>query len=205
MARTWHCALAAALLAGAVCACSQKPAAPPGNDRIKPTYNPETGRLEKITYDRNGDGKVDAWTFMDGTILVRAELDDNYDGVVDRWEHYAPGAGVAPATVAPPPGERPTGVLTRVETSTRHDGKPSRWEFYEGGALTRAEEDTDGDGRVDKWETWRAGALAIIALDTLGRGRPDRRIIYDTGDEGGVRLELDPDGTGQFRLAPASH
>jgi len=77
----------AASLAGASCA--QAPAPPAGNDRVKPSYDVQTGRLERITYDRNGDGRVDATTFMDGSAVVRAELDENFDGTIDRWEHYA--------------------------------------------------------------------------------------------------------------------
>jgi hypothetical protein len=170
------------------------PAAAPARSRITPSYNHDTGRLEKITYDRNGDGKVDAWTVMNGTTLVRAELDDNFDGVVDRWEFYAPSTGQA---VSAGPA-----VLTRVEISARPDGKVSRREFYEHGIRTRAEEDTDGDGRVDKWETWSNGVLTAVALDTRGRGRPDRRLVYDAGGAA-PRLEVDADGSGRFGPAPA--
>src|SRR6476620_162706 len=86
---------------------------PAANDRIKPSYNASTGRLERITYDRNGDGKVDAWVFMDGTAVRRAELDSNYDGVVDRIEYYGPtAAGSQRETSSVVPG---TGALTKIE------------------------------------------------------------------------------------------
>lgn len=172
------------------------PAQASRSNGITPSYDHDTGRLEKITFDRNNDGKVDAWTFMNGTTIVRAEIDDNFDGLVDRWEFYAPLDPGARRTG----GERP-GVLVRVEQATHGDGKVSRWEYYTGGVLTRAEEDSDGNGRIDKWETWNRGTLAAIALDTTGRGRPDRRLVYDTD---GPRLEIDPAGTGQFRPAEAA-
>src|SRR4051794_16123205 len=79
--------------------CSRPAQAPKGTDQIKPTYNPRTGRLEEITYDRNHDGKVDAWLSMDGTRVVGAELDENYDGTVDRWEYYDTTAGASGASV----------------------------------------------------------------------------------------------------------
>jgi len=175
--------------------CSRAPEIPKGNDQIKPTYNQKTGRLEKITYDRNHDGKVDAWTFMDGTRVVRAELDENNDGKVDRWEYYEAGTDNAQAGA-----ERPAGVLTRVEDSTRHDGTVSRREYYEKGQRVRAEEDTDADGRVDKWETWADGALAMVLLDTNGDGKADRRLVY-SADGSGPRFET-AGADGQFAPAP---
>jgi hypothetical protein len=92
------------------------------------------------------------------------------------------------------------GELTKIESSSRADGKMTRWEYYESGVHTHDEEDTNGDGRIDKWQTWRDGSLATVALDTEGRGRPDRRFVYDA-DGSEPRLEIDPDGTGQFRPA----
>jgi hypothetical protein len=203
MPRKLLAGLSAVLLTVVGVGCGRQPPRPAGTDRIKPAYNASTGRLERITYDRNGDGKVDALAHMDGTTVVRAELDTDFDGVVDRIEYYAPlaagsGSGTVGTSGAAPGG----GVLTRVESSSRPDGKITRSEYYEGGLRTRAEEDTDGDGRLDKWETWRDGAITTIALDTQGRGRPDRRLVYGA-DGSGPSLEVDPDGTGQFRPAPA--
>ena len=180
-------ALACALLAG----CARPADAPKGSDQIKPSYNPKTGRLEKITYDRNHDGKVDAWVSMDGTRVVRADLDDNYDGAADRWEYYEAAAGSAPTTPAVSQG---AGGLARVETSTRHDGKASRVEFFEKGQRVRVEEDADGDGQVDKWETWANGAQSRIVLDTDGDGRPDRRLTYYQDGSDPLFEKADADG-----------
>ena len=66
----------------------EQPPRPVGSETVVPTYNAETGRLERISYDRDKDGKPDAWLYMDGTKATRAELDENSDGNVDRWEHY---------------------------------------------------------------------------------------------------------------------
>lgn len=182
-------ALAAAFAPG----CRQPVAAPAASARVQPAYDRETGRLERITYDRNGDGRVDATTVMDGTAVVRAELDQDYDGRVDRREHYAPAAG----------GSGETRVLQKVETSTRLDGATTRWELYDGGLLHRVEEDTDGNGRIDKWETWDGGVLRAVALDTTGRGTADRRLVYPAGG-GEPTIEVDRDGTGTFTPAPAA-
>ena len=71
---------------------------------MSPTYRADTRRLEKLAYDRNGDGREDAWAFMDGARLLRADLDDNFDGRVDRKELYAAGTADERAGIAGDPG-----------------------------------------------------------------------------------------------------
>jgi hypothetical protein len=165
--------------------------------RVSPTYRADNGRLEKLAYDRNGDGREDAWAFMDGTRLLRAELDDNFDGRVDRREVYTAGAQDQRAGgTAVIPGQ---GVLARVELVAR-DGTVFRAETYGKGVLESAEEDTDRDGHTDKWERYEAGALVSVALDTRRRGLPDRRLVY-ARDGGAPRIETIADGSGQSRQA----
>jgi len=172
------------------------PAGDGATGRIQPAYNKETGRLERITYDRNGDGKLDAWLYMDGTRVALAELDENYDGKVDRWEYY----GDQPANASGRDDRGlplPRSLIVRAEQSTRDDGRVTRWETYEKGQLAGVQEDTTGNGRVDKWERYENGALRELQLDTKGTGHPDRRIVYP--DDGGAgRLEVDRNGDGQF-------
>ena len=173
-----------------------------GDRRVQPEYD-ATGRLKQLTYDRDGDGKIDTWGFMDGARVVRVEVDENGDGQVDRWEYHTTGSqGAAGANGADgATGAGANGVETtveRIDRSTRHDGRVSRQEFFDHGVLTRVEEDTDGDGKIDKWETYTAGALAVLALDSKGRGTPDRRLIYEPDGTLG-RIESDPNGTGTFQ------
>jgi len=160
--------------------------------RVNPTYRRDTGRLEKLAYDRNGDGREDAWAFMDGTRLLRAELDDNFDGQVDRREVYAVGTQDQRAGTPIIPGQ---GVLARVELLSGN-GAVFRAETYATGVLESAEEDTDRDGRTDKWERYEAGALVSVALDTRRRGIPDRRVEY-ARDGGAPRIETIADGSGR--------
>lgn len=193
----------ATLLAAAAVACTQpqaapperRPAAPAGTDRLKPTYD-DTGKLQKLQYDRNNDGIIDTWGYMDGTRVVKVEVDENGDGKVDRWEFHRSAADSrnADAPAAPVGVDR---SVERIERATRFDGKVSRREFFDNGALTKTEEDTDGDGRIDKWETYVAGSLSIMALDTQGRGAPDRRLVYKA-DGSLDHIEADPNNTGTF-------
>jgi hypothetical protein len=179
-------------------ACSPASAPAAAAQRVTPAYSAATGRLEKLTYDRNGDGRSDAWVEMDGARLLRADLDEDFDGRVDRREFYSAGeTGVRTGGTTTVKG---LGVLSRVEVPSAAGGRAARVETYERGILTAAEEDSDGDGRPDKWERYENGALATLALDTRGRGFADRRLVYGR-DGGPPRLETDPDGTGFFRAA----
>ena len=116
----------------------------PGAGRV---YDAETGLLKLVATDRNSNLWFDMWThFADGR-AVRSELDENEDGVIDYWRHYAPDGsvqkvgfytlrdGVEDAWVY----VDEAGVLKRVEYSTRRDGVVDRTELYEDGAIVRVE------------------------------------------------------------------
>jgi hypothetical protein len=141
---------------------------------------------------------------MDGTRVLKVEIDANEDGKLDRWEYYDAEEnlqkigmsrlddGVEDAWLF----ATPDGTVSRVEASIRRNGTTDRTEYYVNGALVRAEEDGDGDGKIDKWETYDAGRLAAIAFDSTRRGTPDRRLTYAA--DGSATLEVDPAGTGRF-------
>ena len=156
--------------------------------RVQPTYDKSTGKLTRLAYDSNNNGKPDTWAFMDGARLVRLEADENEDATIDRWEYYPKAAVGSSATQTP----------ERIERATHTDGKVSRREFFDAGVLVRIEEDVDGNGALDKWETYTAGALATLALDTSGGGKPDRRFIYRL-DGSLDHVEADPTGSGTFQ------
>jgi hypothetical protein len=177
---------------------------------IEPVYDKQTGKLQLLKYDSNGDGKVDTWSYMDGARVMRIEIDRDEDGTLDRWEYYdaeqklektgtsRANDGIEDAWVY----AAPDGAIARIEVSTRRDGTITRTEHYEKDALVRADEDSDEDGRTDKWETYDAGRLISVAFDTTHRGTPDRRLMY--GADGSVRLEVDAAGDGQFVVAAAA-
>ena len=178
--------ISALLLSCAASACQKVASGAQAQGRVDPAYD-SAGRLTKLAYDSDGNGKPDMWAYMDGARLIRLEADENDDQKIDRWEYY-PAAG-AGGLKQPP---------ERIERATRHDGQVSRREFFEGGSMTRVEEDVDGNGATDKWETYAAGSLVTLALDTHGRGTPDRRLVYRP-DGSLARIETDPTGSGEFR------
>ena len=121
-------------LVSAIGCSSSDPADGPGAAGVKATYSKASGKLELITYDTNKDGKVDAWSHMDGTRLVSMEIDRDFDGVVDRWEHYSS-----------------DGALEKVGFSRANDGKADAW-AYQGadGQIARIEVSTNRDGKVNR-------------------------------------------------------
>jgi hypothetical protein len=189
-----------ALLLGAGCRSRETP-------KIEPVYDKLTGKLQLLKYDSNGNGKVDTWSYMDGTRVLRIEIDQDEDGKIDRWEYYDANQKLEKTgTSRANDGKEdawsyagPDGAIVRIDVSTKRDGRVTRTEYYEKGALVRAEEDSDEDGKLDKWETYEAGRLTSVAFDTVHRGTPDRRLIY--GADGSARLEVDPAGDGHFVAA----
>jgi hypothetical protein len=161
---------------------------------VKAVYNKKTGRLELMTYDTNKDNKTDVWSYMDGTRLLRMEIDKDFNGVIDRWEYYTPEGKLEKVGFSRENDGRvdawafqaADGGMARVEVSTRRNGTVNRWETYEKNVLVKADEDSDGDGKVDKWETYRDGALATVAFDSDADGKPNRRLVYGSD---GVKAE----------------
>lgn len=178
------CAAACCLLALVACQSTEKKVT--GPQPVQKIYNKKTGRLERLDYDTRKSGRIDTRCYMDGTRLLRTEIDSDGDGKVDRWEYYdadqklekvgisRQNDGIVDAWAYP----APDGTVARREVSTARDGKVTRTEYYEHGVLARAEEDTHAGGRPDKWETYKNGALESVAFDTAHRGTPDRRLTY---------------------------
>jgi hypothetical protein len=56
--------------------------------QVEPVYDTTTGKLRLLQYDSNGEGKIDAWSYMNGSQVVRIEVDRDGDGRVDQWQYY---------------------------------------------------------------------------------------------------------------------
>jgi len=151
------------------------------------------GRLQRIEYDSNNDGKPDYIAIHDGEKSPHLlQVDEDFDGLTDRWEEYDP-----------------AGILTKVGLSRRHSGSPDLWitpgpgdlpalkeydengdmrvdrrELFRGGLIVKVEIDSDNDGKIDRWQDWSTGRLSSEGLDTNADGKPDRRVVY--GDKGRV-------------------
>jgi hypothetical protein len=189
------------------------------------TYDPKTGKLAEITYDRNKNGVIDTWTQMDGKCPVSSAIDTNEDGFIDRWEFYEhcgrlTRVGILRAKPDPARRDHATapdewqylgldGKVARIEYLDLLTRTPRprvvRREFYEGGVLARVEEDTDHDGVMDRWETYLAGQLRFVELadldavtkDGVRDSRPKQRRTYDANGVL-VLIESAPDAAGRY-------
>jgi hypothetical protein len=145
------------------------------------------GRLQRLEYDSNGDGKPDQVALHDGQkVPHQIEVDQDFDGRPDRWERYD-SAGTLVKVGSASTGAGPDqwrsastdGSLARIEYDQDGDGRIERAETLKQGLLVSAEMDSDRDGRMDRWQTIAGGRLVMEELDTDADGAPDRRIRYD--------------------------
>lgn len=149
----------------------------------KPTYDQKTGRLKEVTSDFNKNGKIDTWAEMDGTRLLRARVDLDEDGTLDRWEYYDANT-----------------KLVKVGFSRKDDGKPDAWAFQNAaGQVERIEASSAYDEqKIDRWEIYKDGVLVTAEEDLNGDGKPDRRLSYDAAGTV-VVIETEPDSSGKYR------
>jgi hypothetical protein len=154
--------------------------------RFKAYYD-ASGRLQRIEYDSNGDGRPDVIAYHDGAKSPHLlEIDENFDGKIDRWEDYDPSGILVKVGVSRRGTERPDmwtfpgpgGLPARKEYDDNGDGLVDRVEIYTAGQLVKVELDTSGDGQMHRWQEWRDGHLLTEEFDIDGDGKPDRRIRY---------------------------
>lgn len=187
----------------------------PERQRIRATsqgkYDPQTGRLSEITYDKNKNGRVDTWVAMDGARALSARLDTDEDGKIDRWEEYGQDGKLTKAGESRAKSDKPDlWIFMAADGTPEHiemlelsnvTGQESivKREFYQAGARVRAEEDTDGDGVMDRWERYESGVLKTVEFDDGSKrdGTPTQRYTYD-GRGGLASIETQPDGRGGY-------
>lgn len=151
-------------------------------------YYDAWGRLQRIEYDANGDGRPDHVARHDGRRSpYQLDVDEDFDGRPDRWERYDAEGRLEKVGTASAPGRAPDlwavpgpeGTVARREHDEDGDGVPERVELLRDGRVAEVQVDADRDGRLDRWQTWEGGRLAAEELDTDGDGRADRRLRYD--------------------------
>ena len=115
--------------------------------------------LVKKEIDLNWDGRIDVWSFYDDSgVLIREEMDGDFDKNVDWIDHYQGGKR----------------VLSEVDSD--FDGQIDLWKYYENERVRRKERDSDGDGVVDYWEYLNNdGQVVKTGRDIDGDGQMDVR------------------------------
>jgi hypothetical protein len=180
---------------------------------VEPSYDTYTGRLIQLSADQDRDGRIDQWTYLDGTRPLRGEKDGDNDGRIDRWEYFGPQSElVMIGTSSRNDGIEDTWTWVtlangegRVDLSSARDRHLDRHEFYLEKTLARVEFDTNADGRVDRWDRYEAGVLREAQFDTSFQAtRADRRLRYDPQGHF-VAAEADDDRDGRFeRIVPGA-
>jgi hypothetical protein len=123
--------------------------------------------MEKRTIDANGDGKPERIEVYGEGRLVRVELDENADGVIDLWNFFDPEKR-----------------LEKQEQDTDHDGRLDTWVVLEPatGRELRVLKDTNADGKADTWRTNdAAGSTVKLEEDKDSDGEPDRTVEFADG------------------------
>lgn len=190
-----------ACLCCAVTACTE-----PAAREVSGGYDRITTRLIQVQADQNGDGRIDQWSYLDGTRVLRGEADTDSDGRIDRWEYFdAQSRLERVGTSSRNDGIEDTWTWTdaingegRIDRSQARDRRVDRHDYYRGTALVRSEEDTNGDGRLDRWDRYDGSIRRQVEFDTsFDAGRPNRRVIFD--EQGRFqRVEADPEFDGTF-------
>lgn len=156
------------------------------------------GRMQRIEYDSNGDGKADHIARHDGRHRpYQMDVDSDFDGRTDRWERYDDEGRLLKVGTAREPGRAPdlwtiaatAGEPERREHDPDGDGVIDRVEVIRAGRVAEVQVDSDRDGRMDRWQRWEQGRLLSEDLDTDRDGKPDRTVRYDPR---GKVLALEP-------------
>ena len=159
----------------------------------------DDGRLEE-QIDLNGDGQYDVTsvcypiiqsegateeenpasenlTCRYESVMIRKDLDLNFDGEIDRVRHYEDGA------------------LMRIVNDGDFDGHFEWTDYYQGGTLVLTELDPDADGAVEIYKVYRSGRIYRIRRDTDGDNRIDQwEYFTESGEIDKVGFDLDGDG-----------
>jgi hypothetical protein len=123
-----------------------------------------SGTLEKEAMARRKPSTPDLWLYHDAAgAVIRRELDEDGDGVVDWIEHFE------------------AGHLARVEVDSDRDGRIDRWQALSidrwqalsEDRLIQEDVDTDGDGVADRRLRYDANGdlIGLDVLVTTGRTR----------------------------------
>lgn len=105
------------------------------------------GQLQRIVYDAHGRHRADTWSYFDRGRVLRTDVDQDGDGLVDTSYYYDA-----------------DGNVTKTGFSTKHDGVIDAWRFEApDGALVKIEYSGGRDGRVTRTEYYERDAVVRVA------------------------------------------
>ena len=149
----------------------------------------DTGKTDTMREaDVDGDGRPDLFKYYKEvddaerpgerkTVLVRQDIDLNWDGRLDICRYFAA-----------------NGKVDREEFDLDYDGKVDEIRTYKDGIVTLAERDRNNDGRFDVIRRYNKGKLIQKETDTNDDGQIDRWEYYDGDLLDRVGVDVDHDG-----------
>lgn len=142
-----------------------------GNGVDDETYHYVGATLDRVDYDRNGDGKVDARWFSDvGGAPVRYEGDDSFDGLFE-WK-----------------SEAKVGQIVTSTLDSNANGKPDQVAHWQHGVIRSIDVYDEAGLRVVARRHFVDGAWNdTTEFDDDGDGAFERRVDYDRYGEPKVR------------------
>jgi hypothetical protein len=144
---------------------------------------PNTTTADGIV-DRNNDGRIDQWIYRSNGEIEREELDEDFDGHVDRIIHI----------------DLASHQIRLVEEDNGGGGAIDTWTEYRQGAIARRRADSDGDGSVDTWSFYHSGELVRHEQDTTHDGFRDAITFYQQGNRLRETRDIDADGESDVEL-----
>ena len=143
-------------------------------------YNPKTGRLQKLDADLDKNGRMETFSYMDGSRVHRIEIDKDENGVIERWEHYDE-----------------SNKLMKIGGSTRQDGIEDSWDFFDAnGVYLKSELDENRDGIVESRYLYGAdpakpaGRVMLEAQLNIDAAGEPGQIVYYRADGSHIRTEV---------------
>ena len=157
------------------------------DDWVNPVREYDEGNgFRKVTLDINSDFKPDVFNYYrigegdEEKLLVRKEIDLNFDGTVDVSQIWKDGEMTQEQIDADFDGRvdwidfYDQGERIRAEWDTSFDGRPDLIRYYEAGKLARVEMDTTGDRQIDYWEYYEDGVMQRSGWDLNADGKVDK-------------------------------
>lgn len=128
--------------------------------------------------DHDRDGVLDEkWTFSPNGLLLKSEVDRNFDRKVDYVAHY-----------------NARGVIESVESDDNFDGVFETRQGFRNGNIEFAETDTDGDGFADLRTLYVHGVVDTVEFINPTTGKPWRVEHFALGVLQFADVDTDKDG-----------
>src|SRR5262245_14975857 len=181
MTRTWTIFA----LATALAACKGKGSSTTPGNVGDSSSKIDSSRCEgkSVSFDRDKDGKPDAWNYYSGNAISCKQVDFDHDGRKDWLVAYNGSGGTLyqkadfdydgkydMVAVFDPGTNQPS----EIERDTNFDGKLDVKEIYAGGQLTSVTRSRNADGKPDQWQDFSGGTMTTIKSDDNYDGKVDR-------------------------------